>query len=214
MWHCKWCWSYLGAEMRAALWFDDVHCSPAADAAPAKQADDEFLMFDEDISVKLPRNITSLLHGVKGRRIIPGLHIIVATFSHSHNSRPTGHCDYVHRRYGTGYRYCTHSYGTGHRYGMAFWPAFVCLCVSRITQEVMIRFCWNLGIGRLWTRKELVKFWKVRVRVITCATHCIMALWWICWCVVIAALWNRAGHYIFALWFLFLFLLSFFLFLA
>jgi len=48
--------------------------SVTANVSPAKQADDdEYLMFDEDISVKLPRNITSLLQAVKGRRFILGL---------------------------------------------------------------------------------------------------------------------------------------------
>jgi len=50
------CWSFV------------VRYSPPANVTLTTQADDEFIMFDEDISVKVPSSITSLLHGFKGER--------------------------------------------------------------------------------------------------------------------------------------------------
>ena len=43
-----------------------VHCRQAADVTLTKQADDEFIMFDEDISVKVPNSIATVLQGFKG----------------------------------------------------------------------------------------------------------------------------------------------------
>jgi len=42
---------------------------------------------------------------------------------------------------------------------------FVCVFVSKVSQKVVGEFSLNLGIGRLWTTEELVKFWN------WCRTH-------------------------------------------
>jgi len=47
-----------------------VHYRPADDRTLMKPADDEFLMFDEDISVKAPPSITSLLRGFIGEKLL------------------------------------------------------------------------------------------------------------------------------------------------
>ena len=49
-----------------------MYCSVAASVLSANQADDDYLMFDEEISVKLPSSITSVLQGVTGTRLILG----------------------------------------------------------------------------------------------------------------------------------------------
>ena len=67
---------------------------PAADRTSMKQADDEFLMFDEDISVKAPPIISSLLQAFKGEKLFVVLCVILqhlarhTVFSHTH----LGHC--------------------------------------------------------------------------------------------------------------------------
>jgi len=35
--------------------------------------------------------------------------------------------------------------------------------MNRITQKVVDEFSGNLRIGTLWTREQVIKFWKVRV---------------------------------------------------
>lgn len=47
-----------------------VFYSPVDDnAMSTKLADDKFMMFDEDISVKLPYSISSMLHRMKGQTL-------------------------------------------------------------------------------------------------------------------------------------------------
>ena len=60
--------------------FDVVHCSPAAGMTSTEPFEDEFTMFDEDISVKMPLSISSVIRGLTGER---SGSIILETFDHS-----------------------------------------------------------------------------------------------------------------------------------
>ena len=67
-WQCALC--IVSHTTQQDMWhvivFVDAHYSPAADVTSAKQTDDDFVMFDEDISVKVPNNVVNMLQGFKG----------------------------------------------------------------------------------------------------------------------------------------------------